>query len=229
MLNLGPVREGERVVYNDIPWRVSSLNFYSLLTNPCLQGGTLRLPLSELGTLISRPYQKKEIWFPSDVGDFVLLSDGTFGEVIQQTPEVVRLKTVGAARTFSVSDYLGLSPRNLSQGSYGFSIVFGIDYQHQAICLDKVVPVFKEAVAEAIAQSGVSEHLEDLVVDFKEAGASSLDYLVHVVMNGKAASSYWSLQRIVQQACVKACNQHNWGIPFAQLTIHQGEGFSKLS
>lgn len=124
--------------------------------------------------------------------------------------------------------FLGLSPRNLSQGSYGFPIVFGIDYQHQAICLDEVVPVFKGAIAEAIATSDVGEYVEDLIVDFKEAGASSLDYLVHVVMNGKAASSYWSLQRVVQQACVKACNQHNWGIPFAQLTIHQGEGFDKL-
>jgi hypothetical protein len=41
-------------------------------------------------------------------------------------------------------------------------------------------------------------------------------------MNGKAAGSYWTVGRIIQQACVTVCNEHGWIIPFTQLTVHQG-------
>ena len=44
LLNIGPVREGERLVYNGVPLLVEHLNVYSELRNPELQG-VVRLPL----------------------------------------------------------------------------------------------------------------------------------------------------------------------------------------
>jgi len=65
-------------------------------------------------------------------------------------------------------------------------------------------------------------------VEFKEAGANSLDYLVYLSMQGPAAADYFALTRRVQRALVALCNREGWVIPFSQLTIHQGEGFEAL-
>lgn len=228
LLDMGPVREGERVLVNGIAWQVKALNMYSILINPELQGGILRLPLAEMAGMISRPDEPEEPWFPTRKGDFVMLNDGTFGQVLLQTPEVVQLKHVGSVRTFATGDFLGSSPRNLSRNGFGFAVTFGIDYQHQAICLEVVPGVFYAAVTEALQSSSVADGLETVFVDFKEAGASSLDYIIFVTMNGNEAGSYWAVGRIIQQACVRVCNERGWVIPFSQLTVHQGDGFDTL-
>lgn len=227
LLDMGPVREGERILLNGIPWEVKNLNMYSTLVNPELHGGVLRRPLGELADMVSRPDEPDEPWFPTRKDDFVLLSDGTYGQVLLQTPEVVQLKHIGSVRTFSTTSFLGSSPRNLTRNGFGFAVTFGIDYQHQAICLDQVPGIFEAAVTEALKTS-FAEGLESVLVDFKEAGASSLDYLIYVMMRGSAAGSYWAVGRIIQQACVQVCNERGWIIPFTQLTVHQGEGFEAL-
>ena len=86
LLNIGPVREGERVVYQGLPWKVTSLNVYCTLINPALSGGRLRLSLDEVATLHSRQYEEREAWLPTQEEDYVLLDDTTFGRVLQQTP-----------------------------------------------------------------------------------------------------------------------------------------------
>ncbi|PTN37893.1 hypothetical protein [Desulfonatronum sp. SC1] len=227
LLDMGPVREGERIFLNGIPWEVKNLNMYSTLYNPELQGGVLRVPLGDLASQISRPDDPEEPWFPTRKDDYVMLSDGTYGQVLLQTPEVVQIKHVGSVRTFSTGSFLGASPRNLTRNGFGFAVTFGIDYQHQAICLEEVPAIFETAVTDALRAS-FTDGLESVLVDFKEAGTSSLDYLIYVMMNGKAAGSYWAVGRIIQQSCVRVCNEHGWIIPFTQLTVHQGDGFEAL-
>lgn len=227
LLDMGPVREGERIFLNGIPWEVNNLNMYSTLHNPDLQGGKLLVPLADLASKISRPDTPEEPWFPTRKDDFVMLSDGTFGQVLLQTPEVVQIRQTGSVRTFSTSSFLGASPRNLTRNGFGISATFGIDYQHQAICLEEVPGILDAAVTDAL-KAAFNDGLESVLVDFKEAGASSLDYLIYVMMNGKAAGSYWAVGRIIQQSCVRVCNEHGWIIPFTQLTVHQGDGFEAL-
>ena len=60
MLNIGAVREGERVVYNGVPWLVRTLNLYAVLVNPELTGGQLHLPLRDFHDLRSRPFRPDE-------------------------------------------------------------------------------------------------------------------------------------------------------------------------
>jgi len=91
LLNLGTVRDNERVVYEGLPWRVGRLNFYTRFTNPDLTGGLIRLPLRALSDLHSRPCTTDEAWFPCREGDWVKLDDDRWGKVVMQTPEMVQV------------------------------------------------------------------------------------------------------------------------------------------
>ena len=42
LLNIGPMREGERLVWHGLPWRVESINMYTVLRNPELHGRAAR-------------------------------------------------------------------------------------------------------------------------------------------------------------------------------------------
>jgi small-conductance mechanosensitive channel len=221
LLNAGAAREGERVVYNGLPFRIVNLNLNSYLRNPELKG-VIRLPLAELAQLISRP-ASDEAWFPCSSGDYLLLSDGSFGQVMQQTVELVQIKVVGSVVQYRSTDFLQLNIRNLSREGFGVLVVFGLDYQHQEISLDRVPKRFKEGLISAFEQADYGKDLKDLLVRFNEASASSLDYLIYATMDGCSAGSYFAIRRMIQQTCVDICNQEGWVIPFAQLTIHQAE------
>lgn len=224
LLNLGTVREGERIIYNGIPWEVNHINVHTILRNPCLQG-VLRIPLSELTSINSRPFSHDETWFPSRKGDYLLMPDSTVAEVISQSPENVELQTRGGMRINHPSqNFFSMDIYNLSSGgSFGVASVFGIDYTHTGISLTTVPDIFKQATAEGLRKAGLNEHIEDILVDFQTANSSSLDYLIYVTMNSRVASSYFKVGRVIQQSCVLACNENNWGIPFPQLTVHKAD------
>ena len=191
------------------------------MRNPELEG-TIRLPLSALAQLTSRP-QVDETWFPCQAGDYVLLPDGVYAHVLQQTVELVRLKVRSSIVQFSTADFLQLNVRNLSREDFGVIVIFGIDYQHQEISLSRVPERLRSGLNAAFEHAEFGNDLKNLVVDFEEAGTNSLDYLVYVTMGGRSAASYFNIKRLIQQTCVDICNQEGWVIPFAQLTIHQAE------
>ncbi|MBT8149607.1 MAG: hypothetical protein KJO24_06715 [Gammaproteobacteria bacterium] len=220
LLNLSAVREGERVVYQGLPWKVSRLNIYSNLVNPLLTGGRLRLPMSEMLPLISRRWSKDERWFPCKPKEYVVLSDDTFGCIKLQTPEFVHLQVLGGAiKSYATTDFLALSPRNLSEG-FGVFISFGLDYALQQKITEEIPARLEQELEQAVNNSKFGEHLEQLRVEFEAAGASSLNLLMIAFFSGKAAANYRSIQRFLQRAAVDASNKHNWNIPFDQLTVH---------
>ena len=89
LLGVGPVREGERLVLNGIPFTVESLSVYSVLRNPVLEG-VVRLPLHAMNDFASRP-AGQEPWFPCAPEDFLLLDNGRLGKVLRQTPSTAAL------------------------------------------------------------------------------------------------------------------------------------------
>lgn len=223
ILNLGPVREGERLVHDGVPWRVDRLGFYCHFSNPLLGGGTLRLPIRTVNELYSRPCDKKEPWFPTKENDWVVLGDETFGKIIQQTPERVTVLRLGGSRkTYPAADFLALSPENLSTG-FRVSSVFGIDYAHQAICTEEAPAIFKASLEKALLDKFGHEVLHNLNVEFSAAGASSLDYTVLADFTGEAAPRYNAIKRLLQKLCVDVCNERGWTIPFTQVTVHQAD------
>jgi archaellum component FlaC len=224
VLNIGSVREGERLVYQGIPWQVSSLNVFSLLHNPELENGTLRLSLREIRKLVSRPCLKAEPWFPTRPGDCVLLADGTFGAVERQTPEIVQLRVVGSSTWFGTADFLAAKPRNLSREGFRVVVTFGIDYRHQAISTTEVPDALQDGVKQALRESPLSDHIQKVSVEFDQAGLDSLDYAIIVTFGGGAAPHYLATRRLIQRACVEVCSKREWNIPFRQLTVHQPDG-----
>ncbi len=220
LLNMGAVREGERVVYNGVPWLVKALNVYTRLENPELEGGEIRLPLRDLHDLRSRPSKPGELWFPTRLNDWVLLADQELGKVTQQTPEIVRVVLLGGIRrTFSVQDFLAQSPRTLSAG-FRLEVTFGLDYQHQAISTETIPTALEAQIHQALDEGGHTHALVNLHVEFAQAGASSLDQKVLADFSGEAAPQYHVLNRAIQRICVETCNAHGWVIPFTQLTLH---------
>lgn len=220
LLNLGAVREGERVVYNGLPYQVKSIGFYTRLVNQELLGGDVRLPLRELLKLHSRPWKDQEPWFPTKQGDWVLLSDGTHGKVIVQTPEMVELVILGGSRKiYRAIDFLEQHPMNLSS-NFRLRVTFGIDYQHQSIITEDIPAQLERMLKEKLAEVGHGEYIIKIQVEFQQAGPSSLNVEVIADFTGNAGDKYYVLQRAIQRICVDACTKYGWVIPFTQLTLH---------
>jgi len=221
LLGVGPVRENERVILDGVPFEVDSLSIFTILRNPALEG-FIRIPLHEMNEYISRP-MSKEAWFPCQAGDYVLLANGNLARVIQQTIELVEVAVVDSIMQIRTSDFIEQNVRNLTREGYGFAATFGIDYQHQAICLDTVPAKLKTAIIDYFERAGLKDDITDVLVEFSSAGASSLDYRIYMIIKGSAASAYYRVQRMVQQACVEACNREGWVIPFTQVTVHSAD------
>lgn len=224
MLNIGTVRDGERLVYDGVPWQVTSLNLLTTLENSELQGGLRRLPLNALTGLQSRPFTEDELWFPTRKGDFVVLADNSFGKVVTQTPEMVTLEVLGGCRkTYPCSSFLSQNPINLSINNFGVSITFGMDYDHQSVITKKIPETLYQILEKELVKEEFGPHLVEFIVQFKEAAASSLDLIIWAKFSGQAAEYYYAIGRALQRITVEACNQHGWGIPFTQITVHNGK------
>ena len=107
------MREGERLIYQGISWKIETLNLYTDLYNPLLEGGTVRLPIKDLIGLRSRPYnnEEKEPWFPTDYDDWVVLSDDFYGKIVEQTPEQVVIETIrGSLKAYPTLDFFASAP-----------------------------------------------------------------------------------------------------------------------
>ncbi|HBV21605.1 MAG TPA: hypothetical protein PKM20_09080 [Nitrosomonas sp.] len=224
ILNAGPVREGERVLYNGVPMKIDRLNFFSRLTNPAMPELKVRLPLSELNSYVSRPYKDDEPWFPCKEGDFVLLSNGWCLKVKCITPEHVLLTLGNGAmpQIYTIEDFMEAGPKNLSEGFIVVSVI-GIDYKYQQRCTTDIPGIFREGIRKGLLQEGYGHALKDLLVYFNQANSSSLDYKIIAVLDGNAAANYNDIVRDLQRFAVDVCNQQQWNIPFNQMVVHQAE------
>ncbi len=221
LLNLGSCRERELVIYKGLPWRVESINMHSILRNPKLNG-VIRLPLNEITKLYSRPVVN-EHWFPTGKGDVVLTKDNMLLEVLDQNPDSVELRKRGGEIVFVPSaTFYEWEITNLTRsGSFGVSISFGIDYEHQSISLDEVPRLLRLNIHKNLMQTDLSEKVQNVEVELEAAGESSLRYWVFVTMHSSAAKSYQRLQRIIHTACIQTCTNQQWTIPFPHLSLVQ--------
>lgn len=222
LLGVGPVRERERLVFGGIPFQVESLSVYSVLRNPVLDG-VLRLPLHTMNEYVSRP-AAREPWFPCLPGEYIQLPGEQVGQVLRQTIEVVEVGVRDSVVQFRTPDFIAQNVRNLSREGFGIAGTFGIDYRHQDICLDVVPDRLRTALRGHFDEAGLGDAVRSILVEFKTAAASSLDYQIYVVLDGEAAQAYFRAQRLIQQACVAACNREGWVIPFTQVTVHSEHG-----
>lgn len=218
LLNVGPVREGERVMYDDLPWLVESLHFVTILRNPAFPDVYLRLPLSALEELVSRPYLPEEPWFPTKVGDVVDMGDDGWGPIVFQSPEVVQARIQGVLRTYSATDWFAEPPVNLSTG-WRSDVLLTLDYSHQDKITDEIPQLLEAYLQDKFQQFELSKHLTKLSVGFEQMGSSSLDLEITGWFVGTGAYLWEAAEEDLASLCVDACNTYGWSIAFPQMTL----------
>ena len=185
-----------------------------------MKSSHIRLPLRGRIELNSRPYHSDEPWFPCKENDWVILEDGTYGRIVTQTADVVRLVLLGGSfRTYLTEEFYKQNPMNIST-NFRLRVTFGIDYRHQKISTQEIPEKLEEMLNADLTRDGYGRDIINLVVEFKEAGASSLDFMIIADFSGKVAQHYNVLARAIQRIAVDACNEYGWVIPFTQLTLH---------
>lgn len=230
ILNLGTVREGERIFYEGIPWLIKEIGFHVILHNPRLAGGCIRVPVGKLIGHSSRSFVKEEEWFPTQLGDWVILDEDVFGKVVSQTPEQVILENMESRRVYLTSVFLTLKPRNLSSG-FLILIKFGLDYSIQNKICDEIPRLFQSNLEKKFrdklkSQPPIIKYLE---VRFDHAGPSSLDLIILAGVDGNHAAEYYSLKREIYKTLVATCNAEGLTIPFNQMTLTMAPNFAPMN
>lgn len=218
VLNVGPVREGEIIDYHGVLWVVESIGFKTYLKNDRLEGGWLRVPYRNLLDQLSRPGCESEVLFPTEKGDWILIG-GTLAEVIVQTPSQVTVRHDGGARvSYSVGDFLGATPINLSQG-FRLETAFGVDYSLQSLAPKTIPDAMLDALKKELGNIVPEESIKEIFVHFASAAASSLDFEIEVDLDGSVAHRYQAISFALQRILVELCTEKDWEIPFPQLTV----------
>jgi hypothetical protein len=220
ILNMGSIREGERMMYQGIPWRVEAINVLCTLYNPTL-GIHLRIPIADMTGLISRPYRHDESWFPCKKGDWVALDGKPFARVTALSHEQVEVVEAGGRHiTYRTADFLSKAPANLSD-TFTIQVVVGLSHALQAIITTTVLDTFTAFLQRRLEEHGYAEDCLSLAVDFLQISPSSLDIAIIAAFKGNQAPSYRKIERTLTKWAVDCCNINNWELPFPQLTVHE--------
>ncbi|WP_156921821.1 mechanosensitive ion channel family protein [Desulfovibrio inopinatus] len=220
LLNIGGVREGERLVWNGIPYRVDRIRYYTVLNNPALSGGMVRVHIDDLTSKCSRPFEKGEPFFPTKKNDYVQVGSD-YGKILRQTPDFVQLELLsGAIKYYPTSSFLSASPLNVATG-FTVTVVFGVDYKHQDIATTVIPETLRADIADAFSQTAIAQHVKSVSTSFKEAADSSLNISLFVTLTHEAATWYYSAGRLVQKVAVETCTRNGWEIPYPQITVHK--------
>lgn len=218
-LNIGSVREGERIVMEGLPWEVRQINVFCTLVNP-VADISQRVPIDDLVDHKSRPSKPDDPWFPCRKRDWVILNDGVRGTVTGISSELVQLvERGGALLTYQTSDFLARAPRNLAT-NFRIRESIGISYSLQKEATTSIPETLHRFIQQRAEQEGYGEQLLNLRVEFAEAGNSALNLIVIADFNGELGDLYNRLRRAIQRWCVDACSEYGWEIPFPQMTLH---------
>jgi len=229
LLGFGPVRQGERIKIDGIPYRVEMMGVYSYLKNPLLTGGTLRLPLKDLVEMRSRPFDEDEPWFPTRKGDRIILSDGYYGELVTQTPDIIQIGTMrGSYKSYTPKDFLQQRPQNLSINLFSVNNVLNLDFRHSDIVLEEVPKKVEVMLQKSIEQQFYGKYLKRIVVELKQFDNSSLNVITIAQFSGEAASEYKEIGWLLQQVALEACNKYGWRIAFNQVMLHQSKPYELM-
>ena len=230
IMNLGTVREGERIIWKGVPFLVKEIGLYATLINEQLDGGMIRMPVGELIGQHSRPVVDSEPWFPTQKGDWVILDDESYGQIFSQTMEQVTLYNLASLKYYPTSDFLSQKPRNLSKG-YRLVIKFGLDYGTQSRVCNELPEIFHEGLKKYLQYYYKKEPpvITSLHVNFESAGASSLNLIILVKVDGLYGEDYYPLKWDVNKYLVQICNDNDLVIPFTQMTVSLSDDVKKFA
>lgn len=214
-LNMGQAREGERVIYNDLPWKINRINLYTVyLVNPLLENGTMRLTIDHLNNMISRPIKMDETWFPTVVNDVVILPNGNAYKVQRQTPEYVYLISSGTELIYPSKDFIKDKITNITYGYY-ISTEFSICYNSIKGNIDDVIETLHTRLKTDIEnnQPEAFKLMKSLTVDFSRMNDNGNAVFMIALSMGSFATDYRSsILRTIQKGCMKVADDNNWEI-----------------
>jgi len=220
MLNVGSVREKERLILHGVPWHVDSINVFCSLVNPALET-ELRIPIEDLIGMVSRPYNPAEQWFPCKKGDWVVVNGAPRARVVSLSHEQVEVVERGGKRiTYPTEIFLEACPVNLSR-NFRLRVPFGISYGLQKLATSEIPMIMKDFLMKRMEQEGYQKNCLNLQVEFSQANSSSLDLLVLADFEGQVADISKRIERAINKWCVECCTINDWEIPFPQLTVHR--------
>ena len=215
-LNLGQAREGERVIYNEIPWEISKINLYNVyLTNPLLDNGELRVTIDLLDKIYSRHTNTDELWFPSRKGDFLLLPDKRIVNVIRQTPESVYLDHNGSTIVMPTAEFYKLKFSNLSRG-YNLTLNFTLE--------DSPEHRLSFADVESTISAGIIKEMEkmheSLPASIKKISltvrqlmsSNTTCYQLIVDLSANSAKHYLLAKGALNSAVILSAREQSWNI-----------------
>lgn len=219
ILNLGTIKEGELVIFRDIPWKVKNINFVTIFENEYLDSSNVRVEISQIFHMHSRKILSNEQWFPTKTNDWVLLSDGTYGQIKMQTIEQIIVEIKGHERKYlTTSDYLSLRPVNLSHG-FTLDVTWNLDYQDMDVLLADILPRFRLMLSQKLTEHGLNPKKHSLV--FHSAGSHSLNLLLEASFSGDHAGRRIEIQCGLNQIMLEISIEMKLSIPFNQIVVHQ--------
>jgi len=222
LLNLGAVREGERIIYQGVPYRVATINLYSELENEALQGGRVRLPLKDLFTMRSRVCHPDEPWFPTQCGDWVLLSDGTHAKVTVQSPEYIGMRLLGGAtRQLPPADFLALSPTNLSHG-FRLEARFRLSVTHRAEAATTIPNELETSLATRLTATDWAP--KTLSVLYRRTLPSFLELSILADFPGTCAADHPLIAMALEQFCLETAGDMAWELPTHRMAVEMVQG-----
>lgn len=224
LLGFGPVRQGERVIYDGIAYRVELIGIYCHLINPLLAGGTLRLPLKDLIEMRSRPYDETERWFPCKTGDWIVLNGTSHRQVKHQTPQNVVITIFDMEDNMKTGNFMSQTIRNLSASPFFWAgITVYISYKHRNQ-VDKITKDLTETLDAELKQL-FGDNLMLPFVQLSKLTDSSMGFWMWAQMKPEVASEWGLLMGVhIPQAALKACNENGWElIRYTHVDLNQPE------
>lgn len=218
MLNMGPVREGERLVLDGVPWRVDSLGVFCRISNPALDQ-VRRIPVEQMLKLISRPYDLEEPWFPCKKGDFIKLGADNVVQVVSLSHEQVEVLRAGMATIYPTADFLRMAAANMNR-KFSVSTTLPLSYDLQAEATGTIPETLRSYLQKRLDEEGYSSKCLSVTCEFAQANTSSLDIAVILDFEGDMAGLFYRLRRALQRWCVDCCTENKWDIPYNQIVVH---------
>lgn len=226
ILNLGTVREGERLIWGGVSWKITKLGFYSHLVNPNLQGGEIIISAKELLNYVSRPIVAGEIWFPTYVGDWISIEGGNIGKVLSQTPDHVLVQFKGAGKKYyGITDYIALQPQNLSMG-FEVECIVPLDFIHQKEVLATLIPMFKSAFVTKMQNfQDIYTYIQNIEIRFHSVSEEFMHLWINLSCEGFLAPEAYHLKMTISEVFVAVCNDADISIPCYSFAASFEESF----
>ncbi len=220
MLNMGLVREEERVTYMGIPWKVETISMSATLRNPLLSSGEIRISLERLRALTAREVIEDEAWFPTSEGDYVLIDDDQYGRILFQSPEVVNISSNATAiKSYSTVDYLASNPINLSREGFAIFETIAIDHSHREQITTTIPHTLEKSLTSLLQKEAFYPHLKEIIVEYSKATRHSLELTIIAMFEGEAAENYHRIKRTLHRDSLNICNENGWLIPYSKIQI----------